>query len=91
MLRLKLLRLNAGLSQWELSRSAGMSQGRYSMIERALISPTPEERTALANALSAPPRSLLRPVIAPRPRDREGGTRWETADTQVHTTDESFG
>ena len=63
MLRLKLLRLNAGLSQWELSRAAGMSQGRYSMIERALISPTAEERGALAKALSASTSSLLRAVV----------------------------
>src|SRR5262245_54004809 len=67
MLRMKLLRLNAGLSQWELSRAAGISQGRYSMIERALICPTPEERTALARALGAAENSLLRPVVNAQP------------------------
>jgi transcriptional regulator with XRE-family HTH domain len=63
MVRLKLLRLSAGLSQWEVSRAAGMSQGRYSMIERTLISPTTEERETLGRALGAPPASLFRSVI----------------------------
>jgi transcriptional regulator with XRE-family HTH domain len=63
MLRLKILRLNAGRSQWEISRGL-MSQGRYSMIERGLISPTPEERRALATTLSAPASSLFRRVTS---------------------------
>ncbi len=71
MLRLKLLRLNAGLSQWELSRAAGMSQGRYSMVDRGLISPTSEEREALAAALSASPSSLFRQVVKSRPAGAE--------------------
>jgi len=71
MVRLKLLRLNAGLSQWELARAAGISQGRYSMIERTLISPTPEEREALAKALSAPASSLFRAVVKSRPAGAE--------------------
>ena len=62
MLKLKLLRLASGLSQWELSRSAGMSQGRYSMIERGLIRPLIEERTSLARLLQASPVSLFRGV-----------------------------
>ena len=68
MLRLKLLRLNEGESQWAIARTVGMSQGRYSMIERGLISPTPEERQALARALSASAGSLLRPVVNSRMR-----------------------
>jgi transcriptional regulator with XRE-family HTH domain len=63
MLRLKLLRLNAGESQWAIARMVGMSQGRYSMIERGLVSPTPKEREALGAALSASASSLLRPVV----------------------------
>ena len=67
MRRLKLLRLNAGLSQWALAKAVPMSQGRYSMIERALVSPTPAERDALAKALSASAASLFRPVVNTRP------------------------
>ena len=63
MLRLKLLRLNAGRSQWELSRAAGISQGRYSMIERGLISATSAEREALAAALAVPSSTLFRPAM----------------------------
>jgi transcriptional regulator with XRE-family HTH domain len=60
MLRIKLLRLSAGLSQWHISRAAEMSQGRYSMVERGLIDPTEEERGRLAKALHAPVNTLLR-------------------------------
>jgi transcriptional regulator with XRE-family HTH domain len=63
MLRLKLLRISQGKSQWELGRAAKISQGQYSMIERGLIPPTAEERERLAQALSAPSSTLLRPAM----------------------------
>lgn len=66
MLRIKLLRLSNGKSQWELSQSAGFSQGRYSMIERGLIEPTPAERERLAQALHAPSSTLFRSAIRER-------------------------
>lgn len=66
MLRLKLLRLHRNLSQWELSRNAEMSQGKYSMVERGLIEPTPEERDRLASALNVSPTTLLRPAFRER-------------------------
>ncbi len=52
MRRLKLLRLNQRKTQWEVGRAAGFSQGRYSMIERGLIEPTPAERERLAAVLA---------------------------------------
>ena len=67
MLKLKLLRMSWGLSQWELSHQTGMSQGRYSMIERGLIEPTPEELERLAQILQAPASTLLRPACRVRP------------------------
>lgn len=63
MLRIKVLRMSAALSQWHLAQAAKMSQGRFSMIERGLIEPTPEERERLAQALSAPSSTLLRPAM----------------------------
>jgi transcriptional regulator with XRE-family HTH domain len=63
MLKIKLLRMSKGLSQWELSRAAGMSQGRYSMIERGLIDPTEAERAGLANVLNANPATLFRSAV----------------------------
>jgi transcriptional regulator with XRE-family HTH domain len=60
MLKLKLLRMSWGLSQWELSHRSDMSQGRYSMIERGLIEPTTEERERLAQILQAPASTLFR-------------------------------
>lgn len=60
MLRIKLLRISAGMSQWSLSQAAGISQGRYSYLERGLIEPTPEERGLLAQVLHAPASTLFR-------------------------------
>jgi transcriptional regulator with XRE-family HTH domain len=59
MLRIKFLRLSRGVSQWALSQEAGISQGRYSYLERGLIEPTSEERERLAQALHASPGSLF--------------------------------
>lgn len=59
MLRIKILRLSRGMSQWALSQAAGVSQGRYSYVERGLIAPTSEERQRLAQALHAPAATLL--------------------------------
>ena len=66
MLKLKLLRMSWGLSQWELSHRSDMSQGRYSMIERGLIEPTDEELQRLAQILQAPASTLLRPACRVR-------------------------
>lgn len=63
MLRIKLLRLSATQSQWDLARAAGMSQGRYSMIERGLIEPTPDERERLATILRVPAATLFRSAV----------------------------
>ncbi len=62
MLRIKLLRMSAGRSQWDVAQSVHMSQGRYSMIERGLIEPTEEERERLARVLIAPASTLFRPA-----------------------------
>lgn len=66
MLRIKLLRLSRRLSQWEISRASGMSQGRYSMVERALIDPTDEERERLAQILHSSASTLFRPACRVR-------------------------
>ncbi len=66
MLKIKLFRMSKGLSQWELSRGSGMSQGRYSMIERGLIDPTAEERARLAEAVGAQASTLFRSAIRSR-------------------------
>ena len=71
MLRIKLLRLSAALSQWHIAKAAQMSQGRYSMIERGLIEPTPEERERLAQALQAPAATLFRSAVRERRQPEE--------------------
>jgi transcriptional regulator with XRE-family HTH domain len=65
MIRMKLLRLAAERSQWDVATSVGISQGRYSMLERELVPPTDEERVKLAAALAVPARTLFRSVVTP--------------------------
>ena len=66
MLRIKALRLARGFSQWELSRLARMSQGRYSMVERGLIQPLSTEREAIARILQASGATLFRKAFTER-------------------------
>ena len=66
MLRIKLLRLSAAMSQWHIAQAAQMSQGQYSMVERGLIEPTEEQRERLAQILHASPKSLFRPAYRHR-------------------------
>ncbi|MCG3777313.1 MAG: hypothetical protein JW395_4191 [Nitrospira sp.] len=65
-LKLKLLRMERELTQWEISHASEISQGRYSMIERGLIEATPEERERLAQILQAPASTLFRPACRAR-------------------------
>jgi len=63
MLKIKLLRMSKGLSQWQLSQLARISQGRLSMVERGHIDPTVEERARLAHVLNANPATLFRAAV----------------------------
>lgn len=63
MRRIKLLRMSAGYSQWSISREIGISQGKYSLIERGLIEPTADERMRLATILRASAATLFRPAV----------------------------
>ena len=74
MLKIKLLRMTQRLSQWELARQSGMSQGRYSMIERGLIEPTPDELERLTTILNAPASTLFRAAVRERRATAEGMT-----------------
>lgn len=71
MLRIKVLRLSASLSQsqWHIAQAAGMSQGRYSMIERGLIEPTSKERERLAQVLNTSASTLFRSACRVRVTD----------------------
>ena len=66
MLRIKILRLSQGLSQWNLAKAVGISQGRYSMLERGLIKATLEERYRLARILDGLTSTLFRPAVRTR-------------------------
>ena len=62
MLRIKMLRVMKDLSQWELSKAAGINQATYSLLERALLEPSEDQRERLAQALHAPAATLFRQV-----------------------------
>jgi len=66
LLNIKFHRIARDSTQFDVSRTSGISQGRYSMIERGLIEPTPEERARLAQFLEAPASSLFRPACRVR-------------------------
>lgn len=66
MLRIKVLRLSKGLSQLALSLAAEISQGRYSYLERGVLSPTVDERERLATILHAPAATLFRLAVRER-------------------------
>ena len=68
MLRIKILRLSQGLSQWNLAKAVGISQGRYSMLERGLIKATLEERCRLSRTLGGLTSTLFRPAVRTRRR-----------------------
>jgi transcriptional regulator with XRE-family HTH domain len=78
--RLKLLRLASNRSQWDIATAIGISQGRYSMIERGLIPPTAEERARLAAVLAVPANSLFRAAVkSPTQRRQKDPARKETS------------
>jgi transcriptional regulator with XRE-family HTH domain len=62
-LRLKLLRLDRGDTAFAVARSIDRSVGRYSYLERGLVSPTPKERDALAKYFGVSPATLFRSAI----------------------------
>lgn len=71
MLRIKLLRLSRGMTQFGLSREAGVSTVRYSYLERGLLEATPAERDTLARVLDASAASLFREASGERKRSEE--------------------
>ncbi len=73
MLKLKIVRITQGLTQFTVSQSAGISQGRFSMLERGLVDPTDEERDRLAAVLRASPSALFRSAIRERSQPIETG------------------
>lgn len=58
--RLRHVRLDAGLIQLVLAGRVRISPSRYSLIERGLVEPSPDEQQRLAAALGTTVRSLFR-------------------------------
>jgi transcriptional regulator with XRE-family HTH domain len=71
MLKIKFMRINRRMTQWDMGREAGMSQARYSLVERRLIKPTPEECARFAQILGTSPAALFRPVFRERKSQEE--------------------
>jgi transcriptional regulator with XRE-family HTH domain len=73
MLRLKVIRLNAQLTAFQLAQAARISSGRYSYLERGMLAPSPDERKRLAQILGVSPASLFRSLSirgANQPKER---------------------
>jgi len=66
--RLKVLRLAAGKTAWDVCREIDMSASRYSYLERGLVPAKPQERAALARLFGVAESALFRPVTLPRQR-----------------------
>lgn len=61
-LQLRVVRVSRDMSQWDVADSIGISQGKYSMIERGQVKPSSQELRRIADLLRAPANSLLRPA-----------------------------
>jgi transcriptional regulator with XRE-family HTH domain len=72
LLRVKVLRMERDLTQFDVSSASEISQGRYSMIERGLIEPTAEERARLAAVLGTAPSTLFRRAVRTLPVETVG-------------------
>ncbi len=57
--RLRLVRLEAGLTQLALAGMSGVSASRISLYERRLLTPSPAHRRAFALALDCPADELF--------------------------------
>jgi len=65
MLRLKVVRVQVGMTQMELAHLAGVTPSMLSLVERGLVDAKPAQRTALATALGVSETTLFRPVTPP--------------------------
>jgi len=65
MLRLKMVRVQVGMTQMTLANLAGLSPSVVSLVEREVIDATPEQRAALAKALGLSASALFRSVTPP--------------------------
>jgi transcriptional regulator with XRE-family HTH domain len=67
LLRIKVVRMDQALTQLDLSLASGISQGRYSLIERGKLSPSDGERERLAQILETSATTLFHPACRVRP------------------------
>lgn len=65
MLRLKMVRVQVGMTQMTLANLAGVTPTFLSLAERGLVHATPEQREALARVLGVPATALFRSVTPP--------------------------
>jgi transcriptional regulator with XRE-family HTH domain len=56
--KLRHFRIDRGETQYAIARAAGISCGRFSMIERQLVDPNADERTRIARALGTSEATL---------------------------------
>ena len=59
MLKVKFLRVTRNLSQWDLAKVAGSTQGRYSLLETGVQMPTVAEGSRLSEFFKIPIATLF--------------------------------
>jgi DNA-binding XRE family transcriptional regulator len=62
--RLKLLRAEYGIHQWQVAKAIGVSQSKYFQIEAGRTDPSPKEREKLAELFGKPEDDIFTPTVA---------------------------
>ncbi len=75
MILLRFLRMEQGLSQWDLAMRAGISNTRLCLLERQRVKPRPEETEALARALQEAPGGLFEDICTGGNGGKKGGNK----------------
>lgn len=73
--QLKSVRLGAGMTQVQLAKASGVSQGAITAYENNLQNPTAEKLAALAKALAVPMEALVDPETLPQAPEPESDNR----------------
>lgn len=86
--QLRNVRLGAGMTQIQLSKASGVSQGAITAYENDLQNPTAEKLAALAKALGVPMESLIDPEAIPQAAEPEADNRLHgnSGVMQIHKT-----
>ena len=67
-MNLREARFKKRLTQYDLVKMAGIPQSKISLIERGYVSPTRNEKHAIAKALQVDPKEIVWPCSLEKPK-----------------------